>query len=327
MSPVLGVNPLEDHIVLIQNVSNNRILCITLTKLRLAHPALPRLRKALVLRANSLIMTMVGDALAPRKQAVWLGSLIEMAALFELSSRLVRTSTFRLTADGWFEVQRMGRRSFYQLSAEGLARVQLADKRIYEFASPAWNGRWTLVVLDGQLRASQRMDLQRELKWQSFGQLSPTVFAHPQADRPSLDNLLRQTQTQHQVAVLEARNLGDAAALQAIMGQTYKLTQVAHMWAQFIQRFGRLNAAGLAPHEAFYVRTLLIHEYRRVLLRDPNLPTEFLPPHWPGTQGRALCKALYRDLLPGSEHHLIEHLQTSTGALKKTPRAIERRLR
>jgi phenylacetic acid degradation operon negative regulatory protein len=41
------------------------------------------------------------------------------------------------------------------------------------------------------------------------------------------------------------------------------------------------------------VRTLLIHEYRRVLLRDPNLPEALLPAGWPGLQARALCESLY----------------------------------
>lgn len=294
--------------------------------LHITNPSLLTLKKGLVLRANSLLMTMVGDALAPRKQAVWLGSLIEMAGLFGVSSRLVRTSAFRLTADDWFEVERLGRRSYYRLSAAGLARVLHADKRIYEFELPPWDGRWTLVMLDGRLRASLRQELKRELKWQSFGQLSPTMFAHPQVDRKSLADILKQTRTQDQVAVLQAQSLGGTAALQSIMAQTFKLPQVAQMWAQFIQRFAPLRAAGLKPHEAFYVRTLLIHEYRRVLLRDPNLPAEFLPPAWPGLQGRALCKALYRDLLAGSERYLMDQLQTSAGPLKKTPRAIERRV-
>jgi phenylacetic acid degradation operon negative regulatory protein len=152
------------------------------------------------------------------------------------------------------------------------------------------------------------------------------VFAHPQVDRKALSEILKQTRTQSQVAVLQAQSLEGHRALQTIMDQTFKLPQVAHMWAQFIRRFETVRAAGLAPHEAFYVRTLLIHEYRRVLLRDPNLPAEFLPAAWPGLQGRTLCHTLYRDLLANSERHLITHLQTSQGRLKKTPRAIEKRL-
>ena len=330
----LDQSQLEDFIVFIQNVSRNKNLCITslapLANMPPQHPPeLQALRKGLVLRANSLLMTVYGDALAARKQAVWLGSLIEVAELFGLSSRLVRTSAFRLTADGWFSVQRIGRRSYYQLSDSGLERVLQADKRIYEFSQPVWDGLWTLVMIDPTMRASQRQALQRELKWQSFGQLSPNLLAHPQADASALRDILRQTQARQQVAVLQALSLPHepAAPLQSIMGQTFKLAQVAQMWAQFTRRFTpvRALADALSPEQAFYVRTLLIHEYRRVLLRDPNLPQAFLPADWPGVQGRALCAALYASLLAPSEAYLRSTLQTSQGPLKKTPAALLRR--
>ena len=42
------------------------------------------------------------------------------------------------------------------------------------------------------------------------------------------------------------------------------------------------------------MRTLLIHEYRRVLLRDPRLPAALLPLDWPGAAAFALCRDFYR---------------------------------
>jgi DNA-binding transcriptional regulator PaaX len=42
------------------------------------------------------------------------------------------------------------------------------------------------------------------------------------------------------------------------------------------------------------VRTLLIHAYRRVLLRDPLLPPALLPLDWPGSGAYALCRDFYR---------------------------------
>jgi len=51
-------------------------------------------------------------------------------------------------------------------------------------------------------------------------------------------------------------------------------------------------------------RILLIHHYRRVVLRDPLLPTALLPPDWPGQAARRLCGEIYRGLLPASEQWL-----------------------
>ena len=46
------------------------------------------------------------------------------------------------------------------------------------------------------------------------------------------------------------------------------------------------------------MRTLLIHAYRRVLLRDPQLPAALLPLDWPGAAAYALCRDFYRAAEP-----------------------------
>lgn len=273
---------------------------------------------------------MFGDAIAPRRQSVWLGSLIALLGLFGLSSRLVRTSAFRLGAEGWLVSARNGRRSYYGLSDAGLLRVQHADRRIYEFNLPQWDGHWTLVLLDAAMRASDRQHLQRELLWESFGRLSSHVFAHPHVNHRSLAEIIAAAGAQDRVAVLRAQSLAGTPGkpLQRIMHDTFELTRVADAWKQFIGRFAPLlpDAQRLTQADAFFVRTLLIHEYRRVLLRDPNLPKVFLPASWPGVRARQLCEQLYGLLLQPSELFLRTHVQTQDGTLARTPRAITRRL-
>ncbi|MDM0112905.1 phenylacetic acid degradation operon negative regulatory protein PaaX [Variovorax sp. J22R133] len=293
-------------------------------------PELAKLRRGLELRANSVLITVYGDAIAPRRQAVWLGSLIRLVEPFGISSRLVRTSAFRLTADEWFTATRVGRRSYYGLSDAGLLRVQHADRRIYEFNLPSWDGRWTLVLLEHGMRSSMRQNLKRELLWESFGQLMPGIFAHPHADHRSLKEILRAAGAQDHVAVLSAQSLDDYARkpLQAIMRDTFKLDTVGQAWQQFIVRFApavRLLDA-LTQAESFFLRTLLIHEYRRVLLRDPNLPAALLPADWPGVQARDLCEVIYRGVLARSEQYLCVHMEAMDGPLARTPRQISRRL-
>ena len=71
----------------------------------------------------------------------------------------------------------------------------------------------------------------------------------------------------------------------------------------------------LDPEQCFMVRTLLIHEYRRVILRDPLLPNELLPGEWPGSSARKLCRDLYRVTQQLTEQHLMATLQTPDGPL------------
>ena len=49
------------------------------------------------------------------------------------------------------------------------------------------------------------------------------------------------------------------------------------------------------------MRTLLVHAYRRMRLRDPQLPRAVLPGDWPGADAYELARALYRIAAPRAE--------------------------
>ena len=65
----------------------------------------------------------------------------------------------------------------------------------------------------------------------------------------------------------------------------------------------------LAPEQAFVIRSLLIHAYRRVQLHDPMLPIELLPDPWPGSEAYELARALYRRIQAGAEEHVLAALR------------------
>src|SRR2546430_15890629 len=64
----------------------------------------------------------------------------------------------------------------------------------------------------------------------------------------------------------------------------------------------------LSLHDAlpisFIIRTLLIHEYRKIHLRDPLLPPALLPPNWVGASAYQVCRRLYARVFPAAERHL-----------------------
>ena len=73
------------------------------------------------------------------------------------------------------------------------------------------------------------------------------------------------------------------------------------------------------------LRSLLVHEFRRVLLRDPALPEELLPAGWSGTSARQLCRDLYRRLWRPAEHYLMAVLETADGPLPEATADFHRR--
>src|SRR6185295_9471876 len=77
---------------------------------------LTRFHRQRPVRSGSLLITVLGDSIAPRGGVITLGSLIKLSAPFGLPERLVRTSVGRLAQEGWLASNREGRQSEYFLT-------------------------------------------------------------------------------------------------------------------------------------------------------------------------------------------------------------------
>src|SRR3954470_15040424 len=97
-------------------------------------------------RSKSLVMTVIGDAIAPHGGSAWLGSLIALLAPFGVTDRLLRTSVFRLAQEGWLVAKRDGRRSLYAILPSALPRFERANRRIYAPLAAHWDGSWTMLL-------------------------------------------------------------------------------------------------------------------------------------------------------------------------------------
>lgn len=266
-----------------------------------------RFRRQQPVRAGSLIVTLFGDSLLPRGGAIALGSLIRLAAPFGLSERLVRTATARLAQDGLLVARRVGKRSEYRLTQEGRSQFAQATERIYGEAGAQSSGRWTLVVLP-PLAAKERQRLRRELAWQGFGEFSSGLFAHPQARGGAGREPLRRADWPAHTLVFDA-DLASPAMAATLIEAGWDLDALAQRYRAFASRFEIVLAAlraPPAPRTGFVLRTLLIHEYRRLHLRDPLLPERLLPAAWPGIRAAALCRAIYAAVFAPSETYLSD---------------------
>lgn len=277
---------------------------------------------ALPLRAKSLLVTMYGDAIAPHGGTAWLGGLIALAAPFGINERAVRTTVFRLAAEGWLEGGQVGRRSHYSLTEAGRRRFEAAFRRIYAAEPAAWRGDWCLVLEGPELPRERRKPLEAELGWLGFGRFAPGVLAHPGIDDATVAGAMNGLGVADQVLVMRTSPgaIPFAAPLPALVRQAWDLDRLEADYRAFLGRFrpvlqamqGRADAD---PERSFVVRTLLIHEYRRVTLRDPQLPPELLPAGWSGAAARMLTRNLYALTQQAAEAHLHATLDTPDGPL------------
>lgn len=271
------------------------------------------------LRSGSLITTVFGDAIAPRGGNVWLGSLITVMADFSLNERLVRTSVFRLTKDGWLQAEQIGRRSYYSLSADGRERFEEATHRIYSVPATTWNGRWCLLLLAGLDTASKDF-ARKEFAWLGFGLLSANVLAHPAPDLADIDSVSRRIGVADGVVVLEGQTVRNDAGMRRLAQSGWNLVELNARYEHFVKLFRPVmtaigEAGEIDEKQAFIVRTLLIQEYRKVLLRDPLLPQALLPPGWKGTAAYHLCRNLYLATHREADRYLGRVMETTDGPL------------
>lgn len=285
---------------------------------------LARFRRQRPLRAGSLLITVFGDSIAPHGGAVSLAGLISLAAPFGVSERLVRTSVGRLALDGRLTCRRVGRRSEYALAEEGAAVFAAAAERIYAIAPPRWDGAWTMIVFP-RWPAASRDKLRHELRFAGFGEPVAGLFLHPFASLAQAALLVRKWDPEGCATLLRSEP-GVAPSGAGLTGHGWDLGGLDRRYREFIRRFGPLTSiGGLDPPSAFQLRTLLIHEYRRIHLLDPDLPADLLPPEWAGAEARSLCSAVYRQVFDAAESHLAATAGLIDGPLPPASREVRRR--
>ena len=281
------------------------------------------------LRAGSLITTVFGDSIAPRGGVVWLGSLIQVMSEFGVNERLVRTSVFRLAKDGWLQSKQLGRRSYYSLSEEGHERFEQATHRIYAEPSSEWDGTWRLMLLSG-LDAAQKDIVRKESAWLGFGAISANVLAHPMPDMADLDITLRRLDLADEVVVMSAQTIRSKPAMRSLAQAGWNLGDIDARYESFVVMFrsvlaNLLKTKVIEPKTAFLLRTMLIQEYRKVLLRDPQLPLELLPANWHGTPAYQLCRNLYLGLHEPADDYLTTIMETADGPLPPPNKSVSSR--
>lgn len=256
-------------------------------------------------RTWSLIITMFGDAIAPRGGVVWLGTLLTFFRALDIGDGVVRTAMSRLAADGWLERSRVGRHSFYRLADKGRDAFREASARIYAPRPPAWAGYFDLAMLSS---SADREAARAALEAAGFGAAAPGVWIAPGGAAPrEVEGVLR----------LQAH--GDARTHRALAARGWPLEATGAAYMRFLVAFGPLRAAleadaAFTDLEAFAARILMIHNYRRIVLRDPGLPAELLPADWPGAAARRLCATVYARVATASERWLDETAKGEDGA-------------
>jgi phenylacetic acid degradation operon negative regulatory protein len=244
------------------------------------------------LRVWSLLVTFFGDAVAPRGGRVALSVLQDAMALLNIEAGAVRTAMSRLAGDGWVEREREGRLSFYALSPKGRYAFDEATRRIYAPGPPDWAGEWSVIIPPSHLETA----LGNILKANGFVQTGQAYLRPETANSENVDDLTSDALVIH----------GTGTAFPSGLIRLWEPETLTRQYEAFMANWQGFNPSGLSPAQAMAARTLLIHDWRRIVLRDPDLPADLLPDDWPGNQALEMIRPLYTSVADASERWLDE---------------------
>jgi phenylacetic acid degradation operon negative regulatory protein len=230
-----------------------------------------------------------------------------------------------LAQDGWLAARRDGRLSEYGLAPWGQQRFAEATQRIYSKGPVDWDGHWTLLILPPN-GSKRRESLRDGLRWLGFGQVSAGVFAHPVSDLGQARKWLQSLDVGKDGLLLKASS-EDAGIDQAVVAVGWDLGDLARRYKRFADSYSGVEAAlnsrdRLTSESAFVIRTLLIHEYRKIHLQDPLLPPALLPADWVGSSAYEAAAQLYAKVFTAAEEFLTATASTLDGALPSADAAV-----
>ena len=204
-------------------------------------------------RTGSIVITVFGDAIVPRGGSVWLGTLLEFFETLDIDASVVRTAMSRLTADGWFEREKVGRNSFYRLVKKGRQTFDIATKHIYDPPPSDWTGRFELLLIgNGEDRDASR----EALKNAGFGSPLPGVWVAP-SGVPVPEEAAGAIR-------LEVSAEDDSG--RRLLSESWPLDRTADAYLKFMKTFEPLRGLLAARHA---LRRRRLH---RAHPADPSLP-------------------------------------------------------
>ena len=274
--------------------------------------------------ARTLLVTVFGDGVEPHGGEVWAGSLLRLVEPLGINERLVRTSLNRLVGEGFLVTRRHGKRSFYSVTPMARREVRQAERHIYHPRGDPWDGRWTVVVNTSAVAPPARAAVRQHLSQLGFSALSPSVHITPFDRTDALRHVLEDLGLGSQLAVFRGEvppvtGLADGD-LAALLSTELKALEPA--WRKFLRRFRPLadcaeeqGPAELEPESAFLAQTLLIHNYRRIVLKEPELPAGLWPPAWIGDAAYDVAARCYHALSGPAEAHLLAVCQAGGAPL------------
>lgn len=225
-------------------------------------------------RVWSLMISLFGDLAQGDGDTIDGPALTAIMSLLQIRPEAARVALHRLRNDGWIASRKSGRISRHSLTQKGRVESAEASPRIY--APPgARDDDWQLVMLEAGTPYARD-----ELRDAGFVPLTARVFLGPFDVPAPADTLcLKGGTVPHWLpAQLEPQGL--------------RAEYVALLKTLTVLKFALPKTSDISPVESAVLRCLIVHNWRRLVLRHPSLPSALMSPDWPGLACHVLVAKL-----------------------------------
>ncbi len=237
--------------------------------------------------ARSLLLTILGEYVLPRGEAVWQETLVGALVSVGYTQQAARQALARSVRDGWLETSRHGRRARVSLSDRTAGLLRTGADRIYSFGDPwRWDGRWLVVILRvPEARREVRHQLRTRLAWAGLGSMGGGVWLTPHVERETeLGDAIRDAPAAEATSFVAS--LGALGRADDVVAAAWELDEVREAYEAFIEDFAAIRPS--SDEACFRMQTLLVHAWRKFPFLDPDLPSELLPAGWPRRRAHEL---------------------------------------
>jgi phenylacetic acid degradation operon negative regulatory protein len=257
-------------------------------------------RDATAQRPQALMLTFLGDYLLGKSLCVYSRSVIDVLARVGVSEHATRSTLTRMVNSDLLRRQRHGQRMYFGLTARSRRILEDGRQRLHHSGAVNrdWDGTWTLLgfSLPGSWQR-ERHALRSQLAWAGFGPLQGGLWIA--AGTQHVDHIVAGLGLQAHVRVFHART-NHLTDVDEMIRDAYDLTGLATRYQEFLDRWQPTTRT--PPADPFAAKLRLVTEWLQIIRRDPRLPVQHLPEHWPAIPAQDLF------------HHLDNHLLEPAGA-------------
>lgn len=211
-------------------------------------------------RVWSLMISLFGDLAREDGDSIEGPLLSAIMQGLEVKPEATRVALHRLRKDGWLTSTKSGRISSHAMTAEGRAQSAAASLRIYAAPSDLVTD-WQLVMMP---------DAEKMVTDAGYAMIASRVFVGPKGISLPKDAL-----------VLSGGSVPVWLIKQA------EPAELRESYVALLTTLDDLQTAlgadiTLTPVDIAILRCLIVHNWRRLVLKHPMLPRALIDPDWPG---------------------------------------------